>query len=346
MEQTVRICPQCGAHVIGVTAYCPRCDHPLADAETYRPVTAPGPGEETAAAAAVLPGAAALEQTSRQQAALPRPPANNFEDGYTAALPPQLIGITQAPQQMPAFRPIPPAPYTPPPLGPNATLSLAPQPYPSNYYLQQRTQAYRQAGYSLRSQSPYQVTLDFGKPLGVVGWLVALVSGIGLLWYLVLLVTSGFSRDPVYLIVERDGTLTEDGAGAAHVRRQRARAGRRWGFAGVVIFFAGLVGFALMVLGGVYAVQNYRAELEAAYPTVSLFSTSQPSDLLLDEARVQQAEQGVVIYSVIFALASLTLFSGLALTVVGYLHHAALRVSVPPCQNTCERKAGRDEPFS
>jgi amino acid transporter len=198
--------------------------------------------------------------------------------------------------------------------------------------LEQRVAAYRQGGYEMVSYTPFQVTMAQGKGLGFFWWLVAMLSGVGFLWYLVIMLTSGFSKDRVYLIVERDGTLYEDGAGAAHVRRHRARVGRRWGFLGVVVFFIALLWFMAMMGVGVYGVENYRPELEAAYPEVTLFASDEvpPDAASLDPERLQTAESGVVAFSVLFVLCLLCLLAGLTMTIVGYLHSSAYDVEVMP----------------
>lgn len=280
--------------------------------------------------------------------AVPPPPvAANFETARTAPVQTGMIGATAAPSrpQMPSVEapaypppvsaaapfPIPPAPYTPPPLR-DATKSLAPYSFPSNHFLDQRVSAYRQGGYEMVNYTPFQVTMAQGKGLGFFWWLVAMLSGVGLLWYLIIMLTSGFSKDRVYLIVERDGALYEDGAGAAHVRRHRARVGRRWGFLGVVIFFLSLLWFAAMMGVGVYGVENYRPELEASYPEVTLFSSDDvpPNPESLDADRVATAESGVVAFSVLFIICLLSLLTGLTLTIVGYLHSTAYDVQVLP----------------
>ncbi|MBZ0307390.1 MAG: hypothetical protein K8I82_15085, partial [Anaerolineae bacterium] len=259
-----------------------------------------------------------------------------FENALTGPVASGMIGATLSEDTQHSFIPppafhVPPAPYTPPPPIPEFTRSVEGYSYPSNHYLIQRANAYQRAGYRLRSQSPYQMILSYGKPLGFVWWLLALISGVGFIWYFLIMLTSGFSQDMVYILMERDGTLYEDGAGAAHVRRQRARVGRRWGFLGVVIFFISLVWFIGMVIGAVYIIDRYRPELEAAYPTVTLFTSDNPTDTAtLDPETVDRAESGVLAFSILFVLAGLGVLSGLALTIVGYLHNRAYDVHVPP----------------
>jgi uncharacterized membrane protein len=209
---------------------------------------------------------------------------------------------------------------------------VLPYSYPSNDYLRQRVQAYRNGGYELRSYAPYQVVMTYGKPLNVLWWLIAFFSVIGILWYLFIMLSSGFSKDRVYLIVERDGTLYEDGVGAAHVRRRRSRNGQRWGFIGVIIFLTSLLWFVGMVVVGVLGIERYRNELHAAYPTISemLDEAQADSNVTPDSEDVQFVENAALAYAILFVLAILGMWSGLTLTLVGYLHGAAYRVDVPP----------------
>jgi len=267
---------------------------------------------------------------------------SSFDAQKTGELDPNLIGSTSLDETMATAIPaeilkpesmiledVPPAPYTPPPLR-EATMTVAPYSYPSNYYLEQRMAAYRQGGYELVDYTPYQTTLRYGKPLGFLWWLVALSSGVGFWWYFMILLTSGFSKDRVFLIVERDGTLYEDGAGSAHTRKQRARVGRRWGVLGVVIFFMSLLWFVGMVAAGVYASQTYAEELKTAYPEITLFDDTAIDAESLNPDDVQLAENGLIAYVVLFGMSILCLFMGLTFIIVGYLHHAAYDVSVAP----------------
>jgi hypothetical protein len=274
---------------------------------------------------------------------IPVAPPVDFENARTAEVDASMIGASAISDTQPAppqqAAPVPPAtpdeiipsaPYTPPPLR-EFTRSVAPYSYPSNYYLEQRVIAYRQGGYDMVHYSPYQVTMIYGKPLGLFWWLMAMLSVVGLIWYFIILLASGFSRDRVYLIVERDGTLYEDGDGAAHVRRKRSRVGRRWGFLGVVIFFVALIWFIGMNAAAVWGIQHYQAELEAAYPTVQLFQSDQDSTpTTVDPDDIATAENIVLGFSILFALSLICLLTGLTLTIVGYLHGEAYAVKVLP----------------
>lgn len=382
MVSEFRICPNCGAGVVGNTPNCPRCDHPLAGVEAAPTVTSASLQADLAAEPPIEDGdtlqpitplkleAAAPEgdlpptepdltidplEAEAQEIRLPievkttaQPEVQaaevkeDFENAQTAPVDPAMIGASGASAPPPAddtqqssrpavsapYPSIPPAPYTAPPLR-EPTVSVAPYSFPSNYYLEQRMIAYRHGGYELVNYSPYQVTMMIGKPLSFFWWLLAMLSGIGLVWYFLILLSSGFSKDRVFLIVERDGTLYEDGAGAAHVRRRRSRVGRRWGFLGAVIFFISLLWFIGMVVAAIWGVQRYRAELAAAYPTISLFA---PSDSAPepDPDAVSTAESAVLAFSILSVLAIVCLLTGLCLTIVGYLHGAAYDVQVPP----------------
>ena len=224
---------------------------------------------------------------------------------------------------------VPAAPYTPPPLR-DTTTTLVPYSYPSNYFLEQRVAAYRQGNYDLVTYTPYQVTMAYGKPLGVAWWLLAMISGVGIVWYFMILLASSFSKDRVYLIVERDGTLYEDGAGAAHVRTKRARVGRRWGFLGAVITIISLLWLIGMLVVGIFGVENYRPELEAAYPNISLFVSDDTPDEEVAEEDISTAESVVLAFAILLVLAVVSLLTGLSMFIVGYLHGTAYHVRVPP----------------
>jgi hypothetical protein len=210
------------------------------------------------------------------------------------------------------------------------TASLTPYPYPSNYFLEQRVNTYRAGGYRLEEYAPYQAVLSYGKPVGCWWWLVGLISGVGLLWYGLILLFSGFMPDRVYLVLERDGTLYEDGAGSAHVRRLRSRLGRRWGLVGVLVFFVALLVFLLTTGVGLWGLETYRPALQAAYPEISLFEGESAASAPPSAEEVKQAERAVWIFSASFSLSLVFLWFGLNLAVVGYLHGAAYACRVLP----------------
>jgi hypothetical protein len=240
---------------------------------------------------------------------------------------------------------VPPAPYTPPPVPsplPPAWITPPPAPtyaVPVDYgyassaaaYFQQRVQAYIRGGYRVHVHGPQEATLSRGKRLGVGGWLLALVTVIGFLWYLLILIVSGFQSDNVYIVVEPDGRVYEDGPGAAHIRQQRSRTGRRWSAFGLIVFVASLVlALILGVVGAVFLTQDrYQAALREAYPAITLleehFSGTQanPDD-------VSRAKDGAVAYAILAGIALVGLWGGATLLVVGTIHASAYHTRVPP----------------
>ena len=72
------------------------------------------------------------------------------------------------------------------------------------------------------------------------GWALAILTIIGLLWYIAIQAFSGFRRDMVYLTLEPDGRVYEDGPGGPHPARAIA-AGRRWSLVGLTILVLSLV---------------------------------------------------------------------------------------------------------
>lgn len=254
-------------------------------------------------------------------------------------------GMTQA-------RPmIPPAPYTPPPAAVPTPLPMTPViapppatapppapavtygygPSPAMTYVQQRVQYYLHDGYRLISHTPHEAVLVRGKSLGLGGWLVAIASVFGLAWYLLILLVSGFRKDRAYITLEADGRVYEDGPGAAHVRRARARSGRRWSVIGLVIFILAFLLLIIVVAAAsvVISQDRYQAALREAYPAITLFeerfiaAEADPGD-------VDLMRTGLVVWSVAAVLALLGLGGGLALFVVGYIHATAYAVNVPP----------------
>jgi hypothetical protein len=257
-------------------------------------------------------------------------------------------GTTQPSVSMPVVsgaRPyiVPPAPYTPPPLpAPPPPVSIMPPPSyippgsvalpPSGVtFLQQRAQEYTRGGYRLRARSPYEAVLSCGKSLGVGAWLLALISLIGVFWYLLLLALSSFRADLVYIVLEDDGYVYEDGPGAAHIRQQRARVGRRWSAFGLIIFFACLLlAILLGIVAGIALTQErYQAALREAYPAVTLFedhfssAEAAPDDVSL-------AKDGAVAFAIAGGIAVVGLWGGATLFVIGSVHASAYRARVLP----------------
>ncbi|MBN1200395.1 MAG: hypothetical protein JXJ20_00940 [Anaerolineae bacterium] len=240
---------------------------------------------------------------------------------------------------------IPPAPYTPPPvkeipLSPPAIIAPPPPPAPAytqpvnttpsaSAFFGQRVLEYRRGGYELHSYLPYEAILSHGKVLSAAGWLMALVSISGALWYVLILALSGFQTDTVYLTLESDGQLYEDGPGAAHVRRGRARAGRRWSVFGVILFTVSSMLALLLALMAWAALDRYKPELRQAYPEVTLFEGEFSSEAA-DPDLVNTMKNGVVAFSVLAGIAVVGIWGGLTLTVIGAVHASAYHASVPP----------------
>lgn len=236
----------------------------------------------------------------------------------------------EPPRPMPPITPPPPAfiappapPYSPPPIAHPFAPGLA--------YVQQRVNDYLRGGYRLHQRTPTAAVLSRGKSLGVGGWLLALLTGIGLGWYLLLVLFSGLRPDRVYITLESDGLVYEDGPGAAHVRRGRARAGRRWAWFGAAVFALSLL-LALM-LGAIAAVylrtDTNQAALREAYPAITLFE-EQFSPVQANPDDVALARDGFVAWVILAGVAVVGMWGGATLFVVGTVHHGAFRVSVPP----------------
>lgn len=267
--------------------------------------------------------------------------ADRREDSAAADITSQVL--VQAAPAAPTH--IPPAPYTPPPMpeaAPPAFITPPPAPYapalyapayapaPAVSFMQQRVQLYQRDGYRLLSRAPHEVVLARGKHLGAGGWLLALVSVGGALWYLLILLLSGFQRDRVYITLEGDGYVYEDGPGAAHVRRQRSRGGRRWGLVGLILFvLAFLLAAGLGIAAAVTVSQDrYQAALREAYPAITLFEERFTAGEA-DPADVDLMRDGLVAWSIAGGIAVVGLWGGLALIIVGTIHATAYRVNVP-----------------
>ncbi len=243
---------------------------------------------------------------------------------------------------------IPPAPFTPPPIpdtvaptfiappAPYAPAPYAPYmpgyaPSPAMQFMQQRVQLYQRDRYRVVSHTPNEIVLSRGKQLGVSGWLVALVSIVGVFWYTLILLVSGFRRDRVFVTLEADGYVYEDGPGAAHVRQQRSRGGRRWSIIGLVLFVLSfLLAAGLAIAATVTASQDrYQAALREAYPAITLFEEHFTAGDA-DPADVDLMHDGLVAWSIAGGIALVGLWGGLTLFIVGYIHATAYRVNVPP----------------
>lgn len=297
--------------------------------------------EGLAQAAAALdadPSEMPTSQFARVDAAPITPPPFAPAAPPDVPLPGAESGITEIPRREPPARPvsiIPPAPYTPPPpvlvAPPYYGYAAQPAMPDAAAYLQQRIQAYRRGGYKLVVSGPYEATLSYGKRLGVGGWMLALLTVIGFFWYLLLLAVSGFQAEQAYLYIEPDGRVYEDGPGAAHVRRSRARTGRRWSLFGLAIFIICLLlALALAAVGGIMLSQDrYQAALREAYPAVTLFEEHFSTDRA-DPDDVQTAKDGAVAFAILAGIAVVGVWGGATLWVIGTVHAGAYRAHVPP----------------
>ncbi|MBI5958389.1 MAG: hypothetical protein HY866_06635 [Chloroflexi bacterium] len=239
----------------------------------------------------------------------------------TAPRTPSLPAVTPPPTILP-----PPAPmYAAPPgyaYGAPAPAAI----------LQQRIEEYRRGGYRwLDSQHPQEAILSHGKTLSVGGWMLALITVVGVLWYFLLIITSFFRADKVYLSVDAAGRLDEDGPGAAHHRLRRVRGGKRWAWFGLLIFVFCLVLTVLLGLaaGAVLSQERYQAALREAYPAVTLFE-ERFSQTEADPDDVSAAHDGAVAYTILAGVALVGLWGGATLFVIGTIHAGAYRVSVRP----------------
>ncbi|MEB2289416.1 MAG: hypothetical protein OZ934_15080 [Anaerolineae bacterium] len=226
---------------------------------------------------------------------------------------------------------VPPAPYTPPPFTPPPMPAVyGPAPVSGYAYLQQRVAEYVQGGYRVHGHSPAQAVLSCGKNLGVGGWMLALITGIGFAWYLLTLALSGFASDRVYITLEADGRVYEDGPGAAHIRRERARAGRRWAlFGGALLALSLLLALVLGAVAYVYLGDDgHQAALREAYPEITLFE-ERFSAVEPDPGDVPLARDGLVIWGALLGVAVVGVWGGATLAVIGTVHHGAYRVPVP-----------------
>lgn len=270
------------------------------------------------------------------QTDMPTTPVRQGQPAVEEARPP---GRLSAPDVRPAYL-VPPAPYTPPPVAPPARLTppayVAPPAYsyapdPGVAYLHQRVAAYVRGGYETHTRAAHEATLSYGKPMGAGTWLLALVTIIGALWYLLILALSGFRSDAVYITLEQDGRVYEDGPGAAHVRHGRARTGRRWSvFGAIVLLLSLLMALVLAVIAGVFLAQDrYQAALREAYPAVTLFE-EHFSATQADPDDVALARDGAVAFAIVAVITAVGIWGGATLFVVGTVHAAAYGVRVPP----------------
>lgn len=251
---------------------------------------------------------------------------------------------------IPEAPPLPPAPFTPPPplpqpvaqpFQPAAYPMQSPQfpqnpqfqgwqgQQPSSYWLQQRIQAYLYGGYQMREQRPNEATLAYGKSIGFFWWVLAVMSVVGLLWYLFILILSGFRKDTVYISLEPDGYIYEDGSGAAHIRRRRSRVARRWGVIGILLAIFSTFTIIIMAVSFTILMNRYDAELASAYPEFSFIQGNVNTDNL-DNTQVQNVKVVIPVIIIMSTLSVIGFVGGLSMSVISYLHSAAYSVEVAP----------------
>jgi hypothetical protein len=242
---------------------------------------------------------------------------------------PPYSGVSQPRAGMGSPMPVPYQQAYAPPTGYGYYSGYAPaQPLmPSDYWLNQRVQAYQRAYYKLEGRNPYEALLSTGKYLPVFWWFVAIVSIVGALWYALLLLSTGFKREKVYIGLEPDGYIFEEGPGAAHVRRRRVNTGRRWGvfYLGIAIL-SGLF-FLLLVVAGYFVLDTYAAEFN------DIFKLEIFTDYAQDEYNpADRTDAEVVAYILLafYGITALGMLGGLILATLNYIRAAANRVDVPP----------------
>ena len=273
-------------------------------------------------------------------------PEANFEIAKKTALGtslprPQPAEPVPEPEPLPALDtqpklvvdPIPPAPFTLPPQPPQQ--HIAPDVPPSVYWFQQRIEAYRQGGYTLKSQNFQEAVLNYGKPLSYRWWIIAMASVIGILWYFMILLMSGFKRDVVVVTLEPDGYVYEDGNGAAHIRRRRSRVARRWGVLGFLIMIFSIFTVFLVAIAGFFLTSQYEAEMTAAYPEAAIITNATvtncaEADSGLDCTEVQNVKVVILALIILIALSGVGLIGGFIMAFVSYLQSAAYSVDVAP----------------
>lgn len=199
---------------------------------------------------------------------------------------------------------------------------------PNDYWLNQRVQVYQMAGYELIGRNQYEGLLRQSKILPFFWWVVAGWTGFGAAWYFLMLMTSGFKKDKVYIGLEPDGYIFEEGAGSAHIRRKRERSGRRWGMAGLIITILSTIMFFMLLLASYFILDSYSAELNEAFPAVTLFQDYGNDSL--NEADVENAKNIAFVMMTLFSLSFLGLLSGYILAAISYIQAAAYRVNISP----------------
>ncbi len=199
---------------------------------------------------------------------------------------------------------------------------------PNDYWLNQRVEAYQNAGYELIGRNQYEGLLRQSKTLPFFWWTVAGWTMFGAAWYFLILLTTGFNKDKVYIGLEPDGYIFEEGSGAAHVRGKRERSGRRWGVVGIIITVLSTILFFLLMLAGYFLLESYSAELNEAFPAITLFRDYGNDSL--NQADVENARTLAFIMITLYTISLLGIISGYILAVISYIQAAAYRVHIAP----------------
>ncbi len=343
MSSEIRVCPHCGASVGGDTDQCPNCDGWLTtapiveddlahqhEAVVFEDVRPPEAESKPHIALDIDTDEfdllkEATASGSNEEDDTPHERSHHVRPRPSQPVPPPDPLPPSDTQPKILAAPIPPAPFTPPPSKPVTQRSPA-------HWMQSRIQAYLYGGYQLQVQNPREAVLSYGKSLSFAWWIVGTASIVGTMWYMLLLLLSGFRRDQVYIFLEPDGAIFEEGPGAAHIRRQRARVGRRWGMISILIGTLSVITFLLVVLALSILVGRYEAELNAAYPEFGLFDSSVDPDTL-DATEVQNVRVIVLVLGIMLALSTVGFLGGTALFFISHLHAAAYRVEVAPLPN-------------
>lgn len=260
----------------------------------------------------------------------------HFENAHTSPIEPQSAPrpaqLVPAPTPLPTSErslavtapPLPAAPYTPPPPPLRATAQ------PLGGSVQQRVNAYAHAGYRLVRQLPNEIVMSYGKPLSFFWWVFGTASIFGIVWYWFVLLISGLQPDRVYIAVEPNGRVYEEGPGAAHVRYRRAQNARRWGVVGVFMILIAVFSLFLVILAGSVLLDRYEAELNAAYPEFGIFDNANVDTSNVGATEVQNVRIGALALIILMALSFSGLVIGSIMTLIGYLQSAAYRVEVAP----------------
>lgn len=309
----------------------PRDDAPIATREAY--LSAFGEARPIQPAARVpepeplppLESTPAKEPVSTRQVVIPSAP-------FT---PPPVTQPIQSPQPMTSYQPA--LPYGQPQYAPGTAYGApalysgahaARQSSPSGYWLSQRIQAYQLGGYRPENKSQWDALLSVDKGLPALWWVVAILSVFGLIWYFLLLLSSGFRRDKVYIGLEPDGYVFEEGSGAAHTRRRRERSSRRWAVAGIILAILSIIMFFLLLVAASVVVNNYETELAAAFPEIEYFRNVNVEGVsAIDE---ENARLIGLVMAVLFAFSVLGMIGGVMMAVISYIQAAAYRVNVAP----------------